>query len=773
MLRRVFLAAALTVTGLIALPAVSSAATVYDNIASPQHSNVASLGYEATSTSEFGGQVQLAGTERSNPSVRVLMSSSGCQTGGGATCATTPGETFPSSITLNLYAVNGDDTPGALLATKTSNFAIPFRPSADPTCTTPTQWKDGTGACFNGFATPITFAFAGQGIVLPNKVIASVAYNTTNHGYSPIGPQACGANCGYDSLNVGIETLPPTTGSIPLPDDAYWATTFGDFYCDGGDGGTGTFRIDDCPSGPDDWSANQPSFRISATATSGVVVNNDTTGPGPAGADCANPDFSTIQGAINASIPGSTILVCAGAYNEAVSVDKELTIKGAQSGVDATTRSAASESVVNSGTSNGFTVQSFGSGSATIDGFTINHSGSSAGIGSFVGTGNLFANNIISGETYAINGPMQQATIHHNLMQDSGIGVEANSAPHTDGVTVVGNRFSAISNYSIHDISGGPAPHTGLLIKNNTDVGGTGNNFAVLDNTDGAQVTGNTVVNNGASAIFFGGSNDNTLVKGNTISGATSALSLTTLFHSEPNDHLTVTGNILNANARALRATAGAITSSAEVHGNSIAGNTDTGIDNQDATHPIDASDNWWGCNAGPVSPCNATTTGLVDSSPWLVLIASANPSTIYATTGQSQITADLTHDSNGDVAAATIPDNIPVTFSTTGSIGTIAPTADTNAGRATALLTAPAAAGTGNAVATLNSQAASTPVTVVLAPPGPPGTPGTPGATGDTGATGPTGASGAVQGVTAKSCKKPKKLNKKTGKCVKKKKKK
>jgi hypothetical protein len=128
----------------------ASAATVYNNIPSPLAGNYPSVSFEATSTAEFGGLVQLAAGERTNPVVRVTMSSWGCENGGGTTCATTPGAVFSLPITLNLYAVNSDNSLGELLATDTQTFKIPYRPSADPTnCGVgSSRWFDGT-SCYN------------------------------------------------------------------------------------------------------------------------------------------------------------------------------------------------------------------------------------------------------------------------------------------------------------------------------------------------------------------------------------------------------------------------------------------------------------------------------------------------------------------------------------------------------------------------------------------------------------------------------------------------
>ncbi len=749
----------LAVGAVLASSAAASAAVVYDNIATPQPSNVPSTGFEANSLRELGGQVQLAGTARQNPKVTALMSSWGCENGSWNTndCSTSSGANFSVPITLNLYNVGPSNSVGSLIKSVTQTFQIPYRPSADNVnCTGADagKWFDGT-ACVNGLGAPITFNLAGQGVTLPNNVIVSLVYNTTHFGPSPIGESApCfteSGGCGYDALNIGDLNAGPSTGSFPVPDDAYSNSTSSGFYCDGGSGGTGTFRLD---SGC--WTGFQPSFRISASATGDVIVNDNTSGPGPAGADCANPDFSTIHDAVNASVAGSTILVCAGNYPENVTINKSLTLKGAQAGVDARTRSvpAASESLVAGGSANPFTING-GATADTIDGFTLTHSGSSAGIGTFAGSNHLFQDNIISGDTYAINGSYQDSTLFQNRVENSDIGFEANTAPHIDGVTVSSNRFVNIAGpngYAVHFISTGVDPHTGVVVKNNQDVNGSGN-FVVLDNTDGARVTDNTVTNNGASAIFFGGSNDNTLISGNRISGATSAIRLTTLFHSgDPNDNLTVTGNVLNANTRGLFADSDAITSRLEVHGNSIAGNTTAGIESGSSL-PVDATNNWWGCNAGPGNPgCDSVGgafAGQITTSPRLVLGISAVPSTIFAGTGQSQLTADLTHNSAGAVAGTGFPDGTSVAFGA-APLGTVSPaSAATVSGAAGSVLSAGATTGTTNASATLDSQTVATPVTIATPPQG---------------QQGQQGQSGGVAGAVGKSkkCKKKKKKSKK-----------
>ena len=266
-------AAAVVAVVAVAPAGALSPSVVYDNIPTPQPGNVASEAFEAQSASEFGGQVQLAGTERSNATVTVLMSSWGCQSGHwySGDCITAPGATFSEPVTLNIYAVGTGGAVGTLITSVSQPFNIPYRPSASVSCTDANagKWSDGT-TCFNGYAVPISFAIPSN-ITLPDRLIVSVAYNTTHYGASPYGEAtacyASAAGCGYDSLNVGLNA-PPTTGTDPQADDAYLNSSWSGAYCSGA---TGTFRLD---SGC--WTGFQPAFRISATPVPvGPPTNKD------------------------------------------------------------------------------------------------------------------------------------------------------------------------------------------------------------------------------------------------------------------------------------------------------------------------------------------------------------------------------------------------------------------------------------------------------------------------------------------------------------------
>jgi hypothetical protein len=264
-------AATFAVAAVVAVPAaMASSTTIYDNVPSPKPGNLPSEALEATQASEFGGQVEFAGAARSHPRVRIALSSWGCQSGGWTTadCSTTPGAKFSEPITVNVHNVGAGDEPGSLIGTVTHTFDIPYRPSANYTHCTGAQagkwFYKADSTCYNGKLVTKTVSLGS--LDLPEKAIISVAYNTTHYGYAPIGESApcygTSGGCGYDSLNVAVTdpaSPSPSVGSNPLPDDAYFNSSTGGQYCDGGSGGTGTFRLD---SGC--WTGYQPVFSVTA-----------------------------------------------------------------------------------------------------------------------------------------------------------------------------------------------------------------------------------------------------------------------------------------------------------------------------------------------------------------------------------------------------------------------------------------------------------------------------------------------------------------------------
>lgn len=199
-------------------PARAAGTLVYDSIPATPPLSYPSLGYQATQTREFGDLVELAGTNRDLETVTVGLVSWACESGGGAGCVTTPGTTFSHPITVTIYEEGVGPGPGAQVATLTKAVDVPFRPSADATCPSSSQWRDPvTSACQSGFLFLETFDFTSLVVAVPSRIIVTVAFDTQTYGHAPIG-----ATGPYNSLNVAVVSSLPTVGTDVDPDTMYW-----------------------------------------------------------------------------------------------------------------------------------------------------------------------------------------------------------------------------------------------------------------------------------------------------------------------------------------------------------------------------------------------------------------------------------------------------------------------------------------------------------------------------------------------------------------------
>jgi hypothetical protein len=260
---------------LLALAVVSSAAAagsgsniIYDATTSPRVANVPSVGFEATSTKQFGDEVTFAGTNRKLKTVRIQLSSWACQSGHwySGDCMTSHGATFSVPLTLNLYnpPSSGAGT-GSLIASVTRNVTVRYRPSASKRCGDGRWFRTGQG-CLNGYVTIVKLNLASENVTLPDTIVYGISYNTTHFGPSPIGEAApcytSSGGCPYDALNVGLGPA-VRVGSKPHPDTVYWDTSYAPNYCDGGAAGVSTFRLDSPTSAC--WSGYVPAVQFTAS----------------------------------------------------------------------------------------------------------------------------------------------------------------------------------------------------------------------------------------------------------------------------------------------------------------------------------------------------------------------------------------------------------------------------------------------------------------------------------------------------------------------------
>jgi hypothetical protein len=235
--------------------------------------SIPSVGVEAYSFNQIGNEVILTRSATVHH-VSVTMVDWACQAGAWNTgdCVTTPGSSYPTVITLNLYRsstrnpTTGEVTPGAMITHIRKTFQIKFRPSSNPSCGlengVPTQFVGSDGQCHHGLDQTIVFPISRK---LPVDFVWGVSYSSDNSGPNPIG----GTNSPQDSLNVG---LAPTVrvGLDRDQDSIFWDTRVQGFSCadpTNGNGGpfvTGVFNKDGaCDGTPNSWAGYVPSAQFS------------------------------------------------------------------------------------------------------------------------------------------------------------------------------------------------------------------------------------------------------------------------------------------------------------------------------------------------------------------------------------------------------------------------------------------------------------------------------------------------------------------------------
>ena len=100
----------------------TSSNTIYNAFVKPKPGNLPSESFEAQSASQFGNEVNFAGTNRKLKAVRLQLSSWGYQSGHwySGDCRTSHAATFAHPIAFNIYQPPSSGSGvGALIASKT------------------------------------------------------------------------------------------------------------------------------------------------------------------------------------------------------------------------------------------------------------------------------------------------------------------------------------------------------------------------------------------------------------------------------------------------------------------------------------------------------------------------------------------------------------------------------------------------------------------------------------------------------------------------------
>ncbi len=480
-----------------------------------------------------------------------------------------------------------------------------------------------------------------------------------------------------------------------------------------------------------------------------IVVNDDASGPGPAGADCTTPAaLTTINSAVTAASPGDRILVCAGIYNEQqVNITKSLDIIGAGPG----------QSIVDGGTANNLPntglirfAQST-NGDALFSGFTTRNPGQTGagastarfhiGVkGDDPGATNEIENVEIDGggADYRDYGIYADGDPNDLIIHDSSIS-ETDFNPillerHTGATTIRDNTISpldAASGSAIFDFtyqaSAATQPHR--ILRNDIDANGSsgvtvsgGFQALAANGFDSVEVRDNDVIDFGSNGVSLtnvdpaaggvAGEIANVSVEGNTFADRDGSVASRAVRVLGRVRNVDIRSNTIVGLVRGLTfdLNSGAGAQDVTLRFNRIADNATAGLAST-VPEGIDAEHNWWGCNDGPNQPGCDAVTGTVDFDPWLVLSLAASPSSISTGGDTSGLIADTTTDSTGNDAGGGVPEGTPIDFAT--DLGTVATPVETSNGVARSTLTSQSEEGTATVTASLDAESASQAVQV------------------------------------------------------------
>ncbi len=380
--------------------------------------------------------------------------------------------------------------------------------------------------------------------------------------------------------------------------------------------------------------------------------------------------WANIQDAVNEAVSGDTINVAAGTYNEAVTIDKSLTLQGAGSAT--TTVTGAHTITANDVIVDGFTLD----GGITLDDLanTIR--------------GGTISNNIITGADNpdlpikAENGI--RVGFDHNGKGVDGITIENNTIinslckgirfsntkldfndPHDpqriSNITISGNEIKDNGSAGIETY--GPGPNT---IINNIISGNAGNGIN-LKFDDGDVVTGNTITNNTGPGITLRQVTD-TVVENNSVSGHQSQEVIGTcdtviggkgsgihIFDASENNTIRFNDITGNNYGIFIHSKGDLQPSGNSINFNNISGNDYYGMLNAlvDPPAPVDAENNWWGKKGK--GAIKKMVSGSVDYDPWIGA-GVANAKSKNTRTGKATVNAKTEADTEVDKSGKGTP---------------------------------------------------------------------------------------------------------------------
>jgi parallel beta-helix repeat protein len=286
-------------------------------------------------------------------------------------------------------------------------------------------------------------------------------------------------------------------------------------------------------------------------------------------------DYDTIQEAIDAASDGDTVTVAAGLYEVTVEIDKSLTLKGAQAGVDARNRSGP-ETIIEPGEGPGISIITDEDQRVVLDGLTVRNAEHGITTPEPTVADDITVRNVrvLNPDEFGISLTFTiTTTVEYCYVEDAQYGINA-------GALV-------------------PFEPTVATFRHNEVVG---TEFGIQGYLKDSIVEGNLVRDFAEAGKGIGGQFLNTEITENIVMGYVEGAGLTFEEHygRDLSENVNVEGNIFTGNSLGIyvfdtQTTLTGIT----VNFNSIAGNSWYGVWNQGG-ETLDATKNWWGSGGGP-----------------------------------------------------------------------------------------------------------------------------------------------------------------------------